>query len=184
MSIDASLIIELPQGSMGPFRPLAVLLLLGVLDKVLRMLVDTEVGQVHVSLLYVLYLGVVLVRGEPRESFVQHVNPQWVVACDQHVDPEVVLEPVDEMGIVNVLRNQRVLLALDLALLVDHLDSPPTCLVRRLHNPQPSFLGVFPDHLEPFKVGRENVCNWDEVVVLWETASLLVQVLPHVILPA
>lgn len=176
------LVIELPQGRVGPFGALSVFLLLGVLDKVLGVLVDAEVGQVHVAFLDVLGFGVVLVRGESGQALVQHVDPQGVVAGDQDVDPQVVLETVYQVRVVDVLGDEHVLLVLDLGLLVDHLDATAARLVGGFHDPESTFLGIFAYHLEPIKIRRKQVRDRHEVILLREATSLLIEMFPHVVL--
>lgn len=180
-SVDADIVVELAQSSVWPFGPFAVLFLFGVFDEVFGVFVDTEISEVHVSFFDVFDFGVVLVGGEPGQAFPEHVDSQGVVAGDQHVDPEIVFEPIDEMGVVDVLRDEGVFFVFDFGLLVDHFDTPSAGLVGGFHDPESRFLGVFPDHFEPVKVGRKQVCDGNKVIILRKGPALFIQMFPHVI---
>jgi hypothetical protein len=54
-------------------------------------------------------------------------------------------------------------------------------LIGRFHNPESSFLGVLSDHFETVEISRKEIGNRYEVVVFGKTATLLVQVFPHVV---
>jgi hypothetical protein len=68
------LFIEFPQGGVGPFGPLTILFLFGVFDKVFRVFVDTEIGQMHVSFLDILDFGIVLMGSESCQPLIEHVD--------------------------------------------------------------------------------------------------------------
>lgn len=91
------------KGSQRPLGAFPVFLLLGVLDKLLGLLVDTEISQMDESLADILGLGVVLVSCKSSQSLLEHVNPQGVVASYHNVDPKIVLEVVDQVWIGDVL---------------------------------------------------------------------------------
>lgn len=184
MGVDADGVVVLPQGSERPLRALAVLLRLAVLHELLGVLVDAEVGEVDEALADVLGLDVVLVGGEAGESFLEHVDAQGIVAGDQDVDAEVVLEVVYQVRVADVLGHQDVFLVLYGGLLGHHLYAAPAGLVGRLHYPQLVLLGGLPGHLEALEVGREEVGVGHEVISLGEASPLLVQILPHVVLPS
>lgn len=67
------------------------------------MLIDAEVGEVDEALADVLGLDVVFVGGEAGESLLEHVDPQRVIAGDEDVDAQVVLEVVDQVRVADVL---------------------------------------------------------------------------------
>lgn len=50
------------------------------------MFVDTEISEMNKSLCDAGRLGGVSVGGEPRESLIEHVDPERIIACDHHVD--------------------------------------------------------------------------------------------------
>jgi hypothetical protein len=66
-------------------------------------LIDTEIGKMHVSLFDILNFGIVLMSGKPGESFVEHVNSQRIVTGDKNINSQIILEPIDEMRVMNVL---------------------------------------------------------------------------------
>ena len=112
MGVDADGVVVLPECGEGPLGALAVLLRLAVLHEFLGVLIDAEIGEVDESFADVLGLDVVLVGGEAGESLLEHVDAQRVVAGDQDVDTQVVLEVVYEVRVADVLRHQDVLLVL------------------------------------------------------------------------
>ena len=103
--VDAPFCIILAQSSQGPLRALAVFIRALILYEILRMLVHAKVCQVHVSSLDVSGLAGVLVGREPHKPILEQINPQGVVAGDEHIDPEIVLQVIDEVRIGDVLRN-------------------------------------------------------------------------------
>jgi hypothetical protein len=103
LGIDANLFVELSESGVRPFGSLAVFLLFCVFDKVLRVLIDTEVGKMHVSFFDILHFGIVLMGSKPGESFVEHVNSQRIVTGDKNINSQIILEPIDEMRVMNVL---------------------------------------------------------------------------------
>ena len=71
--------------------------------KVRALLVDGVVGQVHEPVVQILGAGsTVLFGGKAGQSLLINKNAQGVNARDKHVDPEVELKAVDEVGLVHV----------------------------------------------------------------------------------
>lgn len=146
------------------------------------MFVDAKVGEVHVSFFDVFDFGVILVSGKSCKSFVKHIDFERVITSYQDVDSKIILKPVDKMRVMNIFGDKCILFAFYFRLLIDHLNTPPTCLVRGFHNPESSFLSIFPYHLESIKVSWKQVSDRHEIIVLRKTTTLLVEMLPHVIL--
>jgi hypothetical protein len=138
------------------------------------MLIDTEIGKMHVSLFDILHFGIVLMGSKPGESFVEHVNSQRIVTGDKNINSQIILEPIDEMRVMNVLRDKCIFFIFDFGLFVDHLDTPATGLIGRFHNPESSFLGVLSDHFETVEICRKEIGDRYKVVIFGKTATLLV----------
>lgn len=85
------------------------------------------------------------------------------------------------MRITDVLWDQNVLFVADLCIFSYHLYASTTGLVCWLHDPELVFIGSFSCHFKPVVVRREEISVWDEIIGLWETSSLFVQIFPHVI---
>ena len=113
LRIDANLLVEFSKSSVRPFRSFAVFLLFCVFNKVLRVLINTEIGKMHVSLFDILDFGIVLMSCKSGQPFVEHINSQRIVTGDKNVNSQIVLEPIDEMRVMNVLRDKRILFVLD-----------------------------------------------------------------------
>ena len=118
------------------------MLSLRVFDKLLGVLVDTEVCEVDVSFLDVLELGGVLVGRKSGEALVEDKDLQRVVAGDQDVYSQIILIVVNEMGVGNILGSLVVFTVFDLGVLGDHFYASPAGGVRGLQNPKLVFLGV------------------------------------------
>jgi hypothetical protein len=147
-------------------------------------LIDAEVGQVNEPLADIFGLGVVLIGGESSESFLEHVDPQWIIAGDHDVDPEIVLEAIDEMRIEDVFGYEHIFLVSDLTVFCYHLYPATAGLVCRLHDPQFVLLCCFSSHFEAIVVSGEEVGIGDEVVGFRAASSLFIQAFPHVVLAA
>lgn len=103
MRINANRIVVLPQGSKGPFGSLPILLRLAILHKLLRVLIDAKIGEVDEPLTDILGLDVVLIGGEAGESLLEHVDLEGIIAGDEDVYAEIVLEVIDEVRVADVL---------------------------------------------------------------------------------
>ncbi len=77
------------------------------------MLINTEIGKMHVSLFDVLYFGIVLMSCKSGQSLVEHINSQRIVTGDKNVNSQIVLESIDEMRVMNVLGDKCILFVLD-----------------------------------------------------------------------
>lgn len=65
-----------------PFWSLAILLDFGVLYELFRVLIDAEVCEMDKPFADIFRLGIVLIRGEPSQSFPEHVNPKRIVTSN------------------------------------------------------------------------------------------------------
>ena len=68
-------------------------------DVVIRLLVDTIVGQMHKSLLQRVWVIAVFLGGETYQSFLEQEDLQWFEAGHHYVDSEIVLESLYQMWI-------------------------------------------------------------------------------------
>lgn len=84
----------LAEGTKTPLETKIILLRVLVLDKVFVLFVNGVVGQVHelVVLVYFTCVGLACKSGKP---FLENIHPHWLVACDQDVDSQIELVPVD-----------------------------------------------------------------------------------------
>ena len=76
--------------------------------KVRVLFIDSVVRQMHVQIVHGLFVSVglnwlVLVRGEPDETFLVEEYLQWFTAKHEHVESQVKLESIDEVGVLHVL---------------------------------------------------------------------------------
>lgn len=122
--IYSPLLHDLEHSLKGPFVSDAHLLLILVEHKLLALLVDCVVGEVHADI-----IDVVLVRrdvglsGEPAQSLPEDEHAQRVNSCHQHVYSQVELQPVDQVGAAEVALHHTVLLRIDVLQLASEEDA-------------------------------------------------------------
>ena len=98
----------------GSLVPDAHVVLIFVKDEFFILLVDGIVGQVHAHILHVFLIRRhIVLSGESSQSLTKDEDPQWVHACHKHIDAEVELESVDEVGAAEVSLDHAVLLRVD-----------------------------------------------------------------------
>jgi len=100
--VNANLLKMLAEGSEGPLVPKVVLLNIFVRNKLIVLLVDAVVGQMHVLILLVDLLRVRF-RGESRQTLLMHVDAQGFVRRHTHIDPQVEFVAVNEQRVGDVL---------------------------------------------------------------------------------
>lgn len=130
------------------------------------MFIDTKVGQVNKPLADVLLLAGVLIGGESHQPIFEQVYSQRVIAGHYHVDPQVVLQIVDQVRIIDVLRYQILLSVTHFGGLGYHSDSATTRSSSRFHYPQVILIGVLSCHFEPVEVARQQVGHRNKIVGL------------------
>ncbi len=135
------------------------------------MLIDAEIGEMNISFLEIFQFGSVLISSESSESFLEHVNFKRIVASHEHVDSEVVLIIVDEMRVINVLRNLIIFLILYLCILVNHSYAPPARGIRRFQNPKLIFIGTFTNYFETIEIAWKQIGGRTKVVGVWMASS-------------
>lgn len=79
--------------------------------------------------------GCIGVRGKSCQPFFKHVDSKRIITSDQDVNPEIVFETIDSMGVGNVLRDQHIFSILYFGVFTNHLYSPPTGSICRLQDP-------------------------------------------------
>ena len=87
-----------------PFIAKVVLFAVLVCNKLIVLLVDRVVGQMHVLVLFVYFLGVSFTR-KPSQTFLMDVYSQRLVASYAHVDAQVEFVAINEQWVRNILAN-------------------------------------------------------------------------------
>lgn len=136
-----------------------------------------------VLLIGVLLTVSILLCGEPYETLGKQVDLQWLETGDKSVDTEVIFEPVDQVRVGDILRDNVARFALDVLLLTDHFDSTATRLSRRLHNIHVLEAILLAVHLELSEVLGEQIGSWTEVKI-WQGLLHTGDVLPHQVFSA
>lgn len=167
-----------------PFGRVGVRLALRLLE-VLAHFVDAVVSEVYE--LVVAVFEAVLVRCEAHQSVVLDLDPQRVDAGHHHLDPQVVLELVDQVGVHYLVRHDDILFVFQVVFFGDDFDSAATGLVGWLDDPELFRVLLFElVDLEPVVVLREYLGHWTVVEgLVARIASFELQIVfPHHILAA
>jgi len=77
---------------------------------------------VHELIVFVDFRSISFTR-EPGKTFLEHVQTQWLIGCDQDVDPQVELVTIDQQGVGHVPRNYRQLIDVYIVDVVDDRDA-------------------------------------------------------------
>lgn len=124
-----------------------------------------------------LIIGVLLGR-ETDQALLKEVDFERVKAGDERVDAHIVLEPVDQVRIRDVLGDNVARLPLNFLLLADHLDSTTARRCTGLHNVHVAVVVSLSVHRELAIVVWEEVSLRAEVVLREDTLHPT-YVLPH-----
>ena len=73
-----------------------------VLDISLVFFVDGVVGEVSVFRVFSRFWVVVGLTSETRESFVIHINTEWLETCHQYIYSQVEFQTIEKQRVVNV----------------------------------------------------------------------------------
>ena len=65
-----------------------------ILNEVFIFLIDGVISQMHEFVVLVNLRGIGL-RSKPSQAFLEYVNSQRLIACDQHIDSQVEFMPID-----------------------------------------------------------------------------------------
>ena len=118
----------------APLEANIVLLGVLVLHKLVVLLVDRVVCQVHIPVVFV-ELGRVALRCKPRQALLVAVNAQRLVARDHDIDAQIKFVTVDQQRISDVARDDARFVDIELVEGLDDVDSTATRGVCGLHNP-------------------------------------------------
>jgi len=73
-----------------------IVIFICVLDEILVVLVDGVVGQMHVQVGDIVFMGLLVSdSGEPRKAVSVYVNSERGDTVHENIDSEIVLEPID-----------------------------------------------------------------------------------------
>lgn len=125
---------------------------------------------------------VVFVGCKPHQSIFLHLDSQWIDTCHHNIDPEVILEFVDQVRVHDIVGHDYILFVFQVVFFGDDFDSTAACLIGWFDNPQ--LFVVFLFKLVDFEsviVSREDVRHWAliEGVVIGEAAFEGEVVFPH-----
>ena len=111
-------------------------LLVRILDKLAVFLVNREVGQVNILLGELAGVVAVFLSGEPYEAVVVDVGLQGAEARHEDVHSQIVLQPINEMRVGDVLAGEDTLTFVNLRVALDNLDSTATTCRDWLQDPE------------------------------------------------
>jgi hypothetical protein len=132
--VDADLLEMLAEGAEGPLVAEVVLLLVLVLNKLLVLLVDRVVCQVHVLVRLVDFLRVRF-GGEPGKALLENIDSHRLVSSNKHVDSQVELVPINQERVRDVLGDDAGFVDVHVVDIVNEVDATTLACVGRLDNP-------------------------------------------------
>ena len=136
----------------------------------------------HESFRYTCGFCCVCVGGKTCESFLKHINSQGIVAANQHIDSQVVLETINGMWVRNVFWDKIILSIFYFGVPANHLYPSSTRCIRWFHDPQTSFFSIFAEHLETVEIIGKQIGHRNKIIGLRMRSSLFIQIFPHAIL--
>jgi hypothetical protein len=89
------------ESSEGPLVTKIILLAILILNELFVLLIDGIIGQMHI-LVVLIDLGGISFTGESSKTLLEDVDPQWLVASDQHIDTQIKFMAVDQKWVCNV----------------------------------------------------------------------------------
>ena len=78
------------EGREGPFESNIILLFVFILHKLVILLVDWVISEMHILVIFIEFSRVWL-RCKPRKSFFENIDPQRFIWSDDHIDSQVEL---------------------------------------------------------------------------------------------
>ena len=117
-----------------PFITKVVLFAVLICNKLIILLIDWVVGQMHVLVLFVYFLGVSFTR-KSCQAFLMDVYSQRLVASYAHIDAQVKFVAINEQWVRDVLANYWCLVNVYIVYVVYEIDSLALTAVSRLYDP-------------------------------------------------
>lgn len=103
VDIDAIFIHPLVQLSQRPFHRIILVFSFSRLDERFALLVDRIVGQVHKVTGQIFRVIAVILTAESNQTLGVQIDAEWLKAPDEHIYAQIVLLPVDQVRIGDVL---------------------------------------------------------------------------------
>lgn len=163
----------------GPLVPDAHVILILVEDELLVFLIDCIISEMHTHILHVFLIGRHIgFCGESAQSLSEDEDPEWVHACHQHVDAQVELESIDEVGTAEVSLDHAVLLRVDVLQLPRQEDALALREALRLDDVGPGLaLGLaFEVCSKVLVVAGQVPGEWEVVILFWSLLAHLHEV--------
>ena len=124
-------------------------------------------------------VGRVLLGCKSGQTFFEDVNPQWIDACHEDIDPQIKLVAVDEERVGNIPRNDREIVNIDLCNVINDVNAASSRHVSGLDDPQVALGILILKLLEMIVEVAEFI--WDDVGVRKEVKVLLSKLLLHLV---
>jgi hypothetical protein len=176
----------LPNGGHRPFVAAGVIIHVLIKDKVVRVLLDGVVGQVHKEVVEVAVLrSNVLLSRETGEPLLVNEYPQGVNTVDQDIYSEVELQAIDQVGLMEVSLSDVLISLLKVHVLNASDEENPLALAKidRLHDECLVVLLFVELRPEVVHLLGQNPSLRKEVVVGWENFVHSHKVSTQIVLP-
>ena len=169
-------LVEIPLGCI-----FSILVIGATLNVVICLLVYRVISQMNKSLIQVFGIIRVFLCRKTYEAFLEQEYFQGIKASNKNIDTEVIFEPVDEVGVWDVLWDYISVLLVHLGLWPNNLDTFAAWTGRRFHDVHVLVTGTFTLDAEFTVVLREDVGLRAKVKLTCPLKHLLrpLNVLPH-----
>lgn len=134
LHVNADLLKMFAESSEWPFEPEIILIRILVLNKLLTLLVQRVISQMHASVIFI-DLGGVSFWSKSGQPFFEDVHAQRFIRCDENVDSQIEFVPVDQEGVRNVTRNDRKIVDVHIVDIIYKVDSFSLCSIGWFNNP-------------------------------------------------
>ena len=96
----------LSQCCQRPFRPLTIFVLFTIFYEFFAVLIHAKISQMNKPFPHIFILHIILIGRKSSQPLLEHIDSQGIIASYNNVDPQIILEVVDQMRVVHVLRHQ------------------------------------------------------------------------------
>ena len=127
----------LAKGAQTPFEPLVVLLQVIILFERVMLFVNTVIRQL-VEQIWLGIIGGILLSCESGKSFLENVNPQWLIRSDANVNSKIKFMAVYQERILDIPRDDYLFFVIDANFwhIINNVDTPASTQIRRFDNPK------------------------------------------------
>ena len=130
---DSSALVSFSESRKAPLARTFLVLACPLIDlEILWLLVDREVGEMDESFLQVIWIQRIFLSCKSYKALIVHVYAQGVIASNENIHPQIILEFIYEVWFAYVLWSEEPIFPRHVSFLSDHLYATPTTSSHRL----------------------------------------------------